>query len=113
VSTVPKKPSKSKLTGETGSALSKKSSQTTAKKNHSHSKVSSGLNQYGANQITPSTQATLGLLQINNSKGSPMTNSHSRKVNELYRVSEEKAGSAGSDGSHYFNPQQFMLNPTS
>jgi len=36
---------------------------------------------------------------MNNSKGSPMTTAYSKKVNELYKVSEEKAGSAGSNGS--------------
>jgi hypothetical protein len=36
---------------------------------------------------------------MNNSKGSPMTTGYSKKVNELYRVTEEKAGSAGSNGS--------------
>ena len=60
--------------------------------------------------MTPSTQATVGLLQQNKTKGSPSTTIYSKKAQELYRVSEEKAGSAGSNGSGYFNPKQFLIN---
>jgi len=49
---------------------------------------------------------------MNYNKGSPMTTGYSKKVNDLYKVSEEKAGSAGSNNSVYFNPQQFLINPS-